>query len=142
MLFAVLRKVPVILWVGLIGANGAGKSTLLKLLIGLNMDYSGTIQVGEYPVSKQYLPQIRTKLGYVFQDSDSQLFMSTVYEDVAFALRNYGLTADETDQRVRQVLDLTGISVLSQVRILYVMKKKNGINEILCFCSLDIPIRL
>ena len=96
-LFAVLRKVPVILWVGLIGANGTGKSTLLKLLVGLNMDYSGTIQVGEYPVSKQYLPQIRTKLGYVFQDSDSQLFMSTVYEDVAFALRNYGLTADETD---------------------------------------------
>ena len=101
-LFAVLRKVPVILWVGLIGANGAGKSTLLKLLVGLNMDYSGTIQVGEYPVSKQYLPQIRAKLGYVFQDSDSQLFMSTVYEDVAFVLRNYGLTADETDQRVRQ----------------------------------------
>ena len=140
MLFAVLRKVPVILWVGLIGANGAGKSTLLKLLIGLNMDYSGTIQVGEYPVSKQYLPQIRPKLGYVFQDSDSQLFMSTVYEDVAFALRNYGLTADETDQRVRQALDLTGISVLSQVRILYVMKKKNGINEILCFCSQGIPL--
>ena len=131
---------PVILWVGLIGANGAGKSTLLKLLIGLNMDYSGTIQVGEYPVSKQYLPQIRPKLGYVFQDSDSQLFMSTVYEDVAFALRNYGLTADETDQRVRQALDLTGISVLSQVRIFYVMKKKNGINEILCFCSQGIPL--
>ena len=62
-LFAVLRKVPVILWVGLIGANGAGKSTLLKLLIGLNMDYSGTIQVGEYPVSKQYLPQIPHKAG-------------------------------------------------------------------------------
>ena len=56
--------------------------------------------------------------------------MSTVYEDVAFALRKYGLTADETDQRVRQALDLTGISVRSQVRILYVMKKKNGINEI------------
>jgi len=104
------------------------------------MDYSGTIQVGEYPVSKQYLPQIRPKLGYVFQDSDSQLFMSTVYEDVAFALRNYGLTADETDQRVRQALDLTGISVLSQVRIFYVMKKKNGINEILCFCSQGIPL--
>ena len=66
----------------------------------------------------------------MFQDSDSQLFMSTVYEDVAFALRNYGLTADETDQRVRQALDLTGISVLSQVRILYVMKKKNGTDEI------------
>ena len=62
----------------------------LVCMVGLNMDYSGTIQVGEYPVSKQYLPQIRAKLGYVFQDSDSQLFMSTVYEDVAFAPRNGG----------------------------------------------------
>ena len=63
---------------------------LFVCMVGLNMDYSGTIQVGEYPVSKQYLPQIRAKLGYVFQDSDSQLFMSTVYEDVAFAPRNGG----------------------------------------------------
>ena len=62
----------------------------LVCMVGLNMDYSGTIQVGEYPVSKQYLPQIHAKLGYVFQDSDSQLFMSTVYEDVAFAPRNGG----------------------------------------------------
>ena len=103
--------------IGLIGANGAGKSTLLKLLVGLNPDYKGTIQVGEYPVSKQYLPQIRAKLGYVFQDSDSQLFMSTVYEDVAFAPRNYGLTADETDQRVRQALELTGINHLRERQI-------------------------
>ena len=66
--------------VGLIGANGAGKSTLLKLLVGLNMDYSGTVQV-------------------------------------AFAPRNYGLTADETDQRVRQALDLTGISHLRDRQI-------------------------
>ena len=64
-----------------------------------------------------YLPQIRAKLGYVFQDSDSQLFMSTVYEDVAFAPRNYGLTADETDRRVRQALDLTGISHLRDRQI-------------------------
>ena len=77
--------------IGLIGANGVGKSTLLKLLVGLNLDYEGSIRVEEMPVVKEMLPKVREKIGYVFQDSDSQLFMSTVFEDVAFAPRNYGL---------------------------------------------------
>ena len=69
--------------IGLIGANGVGKSTLLKLLVGLNLDYEGSIRVEEMPVVKEMLPKVREKIGYVFQDSDSQLFMSTVFEDVA-----------------------------------------------------------
>lgn len=77
--------------IGLIGANGVGKSTLLRLLVGLNLDYEGSIRVEEMPVVKEMLPKVREKIGYVFQDSDSQLFMSTVFEDVAFAPRNYGL---------------------------------------------------
>ncbi len=103
--------------VGLIGANGAGKSTLLKLMVGLNTADSGTIRIGEWPVKKEYLPQIRAKLGYVFQDSDSQLFMSTVYEDLAFAPRNYGMTPQETDQRVAHALELAGISHLRDRQI-------------------------
>ena len=63
--------------IGLIGANGVGKSTLLKLLVGLNPDYEGSIRVEEMPVVKEMLPKVREKIGYVFQDSDSQLFMST-----------------------------------------------------------------
>ncbi len=103
--------------VGLIGANGAGKSTLLKLLVGLYPTDSGAIRIGEYPLEKQYLPQIRAKLGYVFQDSDSQLFMSTVYEDIAFAPRNYGLSPEETDERVNRALELTGIAHLRDRQI-------------------------
>ena len=76
--------------IGLVGANGVGKSTLLKLLVGLNTEYTGSIRVEEIPVEKDMLPQIREKIGYVFQDSDSQLFMSTAYQDIAFAPRNYG----------------------------------------------------
>ena len=63
--------------IGLIGANGVGKSTLLRLLVGLNLDYEGSIRVEEMPVVKEMLPKVREKIGYVFQDSDSQLFMST-----------------------------------------------------------------
>ena len=98
--------------VGLVGANGAGKSTLLKLLVGLHPGYEGSIRVEEIPVRKETLAQIRAKIGYVFQDSDSQLFMPTVFEDVAFAPRNYGLPEDEVERRVRHALEQVGISHL------------------------------
>ena len=95
--------------IGLIGANGVGKSTLLRLLVGLNLDYEGSIRVEEMPVVKEMLPKVREKIGYVFQDSDSQLFMSTVFEYVAFAPRNYGLPEEEVEKRARHALKLVGM---------------------------------
>lgn len=95
--------------IGIIGANGVGKSTLSKLLVGLNVNYEGTLEICGTPVRKETLPQIRRRVGYVFQDSDSQLFSSTVGEDVAFAPRNYGLPADEVNARVADALARTGI---------------------------------
>ncbi len=93
--------------VGLIGANGVGKSTLLKLLVGLVPDFSGSVRIGEIPLEKKTLPLIREKIGYVFQDSDSQLFMTNVYDDVAFAPRNYGLPEEEVAARTEQALAQT-----------------------------------
>ena len=96
--------------IGLIGANGTGKSTLLKLLVGLNLNFQGPIRVEEIELSKKTLNLIRQKIGYVFQDADSQLFMSSVYEDVAFAPRNYGLSEEEVDKRVIKALEQTNIT--------------------------------
>ena len=98
--------------IGLIGANGVGKSTLLKMLVGLNLDYEGMIRVEGIPVKKDTLAEIRSKIGYVFQDSENQLFMNTVYADVAFAPRNYGLSEHEVAERVKDALEQTGISHL------------------------------
>lgn len=103
--------------IGLVGANGVGKSTLLKLLVGLNLGFSGSIRVGGLPVEKKTLPQIRQKTGYVFQDSDSQLFLSTAYEDIAFAPRNYGFSQAEVDARVRHALEQIGIEHLRDKQI-------------------------
>lgn len=103
--------------IGLIGANGVGKSTLLKLLVGLNLDFTGSIRVEEIPVERRTLAQIRSKIGYVFQDPESQLFMSTVCEDVAFAPRNYGLPEQEVQRRVEQALLMTGIPYLRNKQI-------------------------
>ena len=85
--------------IGVVGANGAGKSTLLKLLVGLYFPDSGSIRIGDVPLQKETLAQIRKIAGYVFQDSESQLFMPNVYEDVAFAPQNYGLPEEEVAYR-------------------------------------------
>lgn len=90
--------------VGLIGANGAGKSTLMKLLPGL-LTGKGAITVDGLPVTTANLPLIRRKIGYVLQDSDNQMFMPTVCEDMMFGLRNYGMTKEEAEKRVDETLE-------------------------------------
>ena len=90
--------------VGLIGANGAGKSTVMKLLLGL-LTGEGTILVDGEPVKKENLANIRRKLGFVLQNSDNQMFMPTVYEDMIFAPLNYGLSREEAERRVDGVLE-------------------------------------
>ena len=97
--------------VGLIGANGAGKSTVMKLLLGL-IRGEGEIYVDGLEVKKDNLPEIRRKLGFVLQNSDNQMFMPTVCEDMMFAPLNYGLTRPEAEKRVDAVLERLGMTEL------------------------------
>lgn len=103
--------------VGLIGANGAGKSTLLRLMVGLVDGYKGEIVVCDKEVKKENYEAIRKNTGFVFQDSDSQLFMSTVYEDVAFGPRNYGLDKEQVHKNVMEALSMVGIEDLKDRQI-------------------------
>ncbi|MBR3645393.1 MAG: ABC transporter ATP-binding protein [Lachnospiraceae bacterium] len=103
--------------VGVIGANGAGKSTFLKLLVGLLTDYDGEIFIDDIKMEKKNLNKIRSKVGFVFQDSEAQLFMSTVYDDVAFGPRNMGITGEELDRRVMDALRQVGIEDLKDRQI-------------------------
>ena len=97
--------------VGLIGANGAGKSTIMKILLGL-LPCEGTVTVDGIAVEKKNLGEIRKKLGFVLQNSDNQMFMPTVYEDMMFAPRNYGLSKEEAEARVDRVLAELGLTEL------------------------------
>ncbi len=98
--------------IALLGANGAGKSTLLMLLMGILSPVSGEIYVGEVLMTQKTLPDIRKRVGFVFQNPDDQLFMSTIYDDVAFGPRNAGLSEAEVTARVTEALERTGISHL------------------------------
>lgn len=90
--------------VGIIGANGAGKSSLLKVLLGL-LPHEGEVLVNGIPVCKQNLPEIRRILGFILQNSDNQMFMPTVYDDMMFGLLNYGMSKQEANERVDAVLE-------------------------------------
>ena len=94
--------------VAIIGANGAGKSTLLMHLNGYLSPTGGEVRVGDLPFTKRTLPDIRRTVGMVFQDPDDQLFMPTVFEDVAFGPLNLGLSAGEVEERVREALERVG----------------------------------
>ena len=98
--------------VGLIGANGAGKSTLMKLFLGLLPCQEGELYVGGDLVTKENLARVRRTLGFVLQDSDNQMFMPTVYEDMMFAPLNYGLSREEAEKRVDAVLERLGLTEL------------------------------
>jgi cobalt/nickel transport system ATP-binding protein len=94
--------------VGLVGANGAGKSTLLLHLAGVLFPGAGRVRVGDWPVTRETLSQVRRSLGIVFQDPDDQLFMPTVEEDVAFGPASLGLPPEEIEARVAAALARVG----------------------------------
>ena len=95
--------------VALLGANGSGKTTFVLHLNGL-LSGEGKVEICGLPVVQGNLPEIRRKVGLVFQDSESQLFMPTVLEDVAFGPLNQGLPPTEAVERARRALSQAGIS--------------------------------
>ncbi|MDP2942761.1 MAG: ABC transporter ATP-binding protein [Candidatus Omnitrophota bacterium] len=94
---------------GVIGPNGAGKSTLLLHINGI-LRGKGDIKVLGLEMSDKNLRQIRSKVGLVFQEPDNQLFMPTVFEDVAFGPINMGMSKDEVDRAVREALSKVDMS--------------------------------
>ena len=99
--------------VAIIGANGAGKSTLLLHLNGCLAPTEGVVRVGDFPVTRATLPDIRRTVGMVFQDPDDQLFMPTVRDDVAFGPLNLGFPAGEVERRVMDALERVGAAHLA-----------------------------
>lgn len=94
--------------VALVGANGAGKSTLLLHTDGLLMPSQGEVVMGGITLTRRTLSLVRQSVGFVFQDSDNQLFMPTVEEDVAFGPSNMRLEPAEIERRVVDALEAVG----------------------------------
>ena len=98
--------------VGILGANGAGKSTLMLLLMGVLFSKEGGVYIADVKLDKKSAPKIRPHLGFVFQNPDDQLFMNTIYEDVAFGPLNLMLDRSEVEKRVNDAITRMGIESL------------------------------
>ncbi|WP_368293649.1 energy-coupling factor ABC transporter ATP-binding protein [Dehalobacter sp. TBBPA1] len=101
--------------VALMGANGSGKSTLLKIINGLISPDSGVYKFDKEEITAKKLREAKfaklfhQRIGFVFQNSDTQLFCADVYDEVAFGPRQMGLSESEVEQRVNDCLTLLSI---------------------------------
>lgn len=82
----------------LIGANGAGKTSLIMALVGV-LPSTGVVRACGTELTRKNLAEIRSKVGVLFQNPDDQLFMASIYDDIAFGPRNMGLSEDEVARR-------------------------------------------
>lgn len=104
--------------VAFIGPNGSGKSTLMKLINGLVNPSSGSYSFeGQEITSKHlqndlFLKSFHKKIGFIFQNSEVQLFCSNVYEEIAFGIRQMGMPEDQVQKRVEDVLSLLKVEDL------------------------------
>ncbi len=96
--------------VALLGPNGAGKTTLVLHLNGILAAGAGSVTVSGLPVTKDNIPEIRRRVGIVFQDPDDQLFMGTVRQDVGFGPANLGLRGAALESRVQHALEQVGMA--------------------------------
>lgn len=94
--------------VAVLGPNGAGKTTLALHLNGIYEAASGSVAIGDLLVRDDNLAEIRRRVGLVFQDSNDQLFMPNVGEDVAFGPANLGISGLDLERRVTQALRAVG----------------------------------
>lgn len=96
--------------VGLVGPNGAGKTSLFLCLCGVLQTRAGMVAIaGVDPAVPEQRRLLPSRTGIVFQNSDDQLFSTTVFDDVAFGPLNLGLPAREIEQRVAQSLERVGL---------------------------------
>jgi cobalt/nickel transport system ATP-binding protein len=126
--------------VALLGANGCGKSTLLKVLDGLVVPDAGTYRAFGEDVTEAHLEDeqfneaFRSRVGFVFQSSDAQVFSPTVRDEVAFGPLNLGLSADEVHRRVEDtlaMLDITDLADRAPYQLSGGQKKRVAIASVL-----------
>jgi len=100
--------------VAIVGENGAGKSTFLLHLNGYLLPSQGSLKIGDYTVNRRNLDAVRRSVGMVFQNPDDQLFMPTVFDDVAFGPLNLGFEKEDVERVVAQALETVGVAHLAK----------------------------
>jgi energy-coupling factor transport system ATP-binding protein len=96
--------------VAIVGQNGAGKTTLVRHFNGLLQPTGGSVLIGDWDTKKHPVSKLASRVGYVFQNPDEQLFSKDVVTEVRFGPRNLGYPKDKVDELVGQALSLTELN--------------------------------
>ena len=96
--------------VAIVGQNGAGKTTLVRHFNGLLQPTSGSVMVGDWDTKQNSVAKLASRVGYVFQNPDEQLFSRDVETEVRFGPRNLGYSSEKMDELVKRALTLTELS--------------------------------
>lgn len=96
--------------VAIVGQNGAGKTTLVKHLNGLLQPSQGQVLIGDWDTREHPVAKLASRVGYVFQNPDDQLFSKTVGAEVAFGPKNLGFHDEQLQASVKDALALTELS--------------------------------
>lgn len=120
--------------IAVIGSNGSGKSSFARLLNGLTRPTHGDVRVhGLDPARQSRL--VRERVGFVFANADAQIVMPTVREDVALSLRRLRLTGSETERRVDDALERTGLAGLAHAST---RSLSGGQKQLLAFAAVTV----
>ncbi len=117
-----------------LGANGSGKTTLFYHLNGLHLPQRGRVEIFGTPVEKRTRREIRKKAGMVFENPDNQLISTTVYDEIAFGLRNYRWGEEQIAPKVFHILSkirAEGLQEASPYQLSWGQKKRIAIAAVL-----------
>jgi len=96
--------------VAIVGQNGAGKTTLVRHLNGLLQPSQGSVHIGDWDTRQHSVAELASRVGYVFQNPDEQLFCRSVKDELRFGPRNFKFDPSRTEELVNRSLALTGLA--------------------------------
>jgi energy-coupling factor transport system ATP-binding protein len=126
--------------VAIIGQNGAGKTTLVRHFNGLLQPSGGSVQIGEWDTRQYSIAQLASRVGYVFQNPDDQLFSRKVKDEIEFGPRNLGFEPEHLVQKVSEAIALTELDGKEQVNPYDLSPSWRKMVALAAILAMDTPI--
>lgn len=126
--------------IAIIGQNGAGKTTLVKHFNGLLTPSQGEVRIGDWDTRERSVAQLASRVGYVFQNPDDQLFKSSVMEEIKFGPQNLGWSAARVREAAQRALETVGLTDSASVHPYDLNPGQRKLVTIASILAMDTPI--
>lgn len=124
----------------IVGQNGAGKTTLVKHFNSLLKPTSGSVQVGDWDTRQHSPAQLASRVGYVFQNPDDQLFQSSLRKEVMFGPRNLGFGEDSVAEQTERALEMVGLSAAADKHPYDLSPGERKLAALAAVLAMDTPV--